>query len=181
MREAARRSCQAFLPGGGIAVEYRIAIEGVSMATVSGERRWIVAAAVLAAGVPLIAGVGLALTMVATALLGRFLPGWGFWLLWLGGCGATAVAVWFLVRRCVRIGGWRTLGLGVGTGMIIPIASYTLGAVTQAVRPGANGMAGIAWEFLAYPFGVSLLLALVMGAIAIRFGSAGDGLQEEPL
>lgn len=148
------------------------------MATVSGERRWIAAAAALAVGVPLIAGAGLALTMVATALLGRFLPVWGFWSLWAAGCVATAVAVWFLVRRCVRVGGWRTLGLGVGAGMIIPIASYALGAVTQAVRPGVNGMAGIAWEFLAYPFGLALLLALIMGAIAIRFGSVGTDLQD---
>jgi hypothetical protein len=68
----------------------------------------------------------------------------------------------------VEVGAWRTLLLGLGVASLAAIASYALGEVTQAIRPGINGMAGTAWVFLGYLLGVTCLVCLVMGAIAIR-------------
>jgi hypothetical protein len=68
----------------------------------------------------------------------------------------------------VEVGAWRTLLLGLGVASLAAIASYALGEVTQAIRPGINGMAGTAWVFLGYLLGFTCLVCLVMGAIAIR-------------
>jgi hypothetical protein len=132
------------------------------------ERKWIAAAAVLGVGAPLIACFGLVVTLCASLLVGRFLPGWAFSMLWTVGLVATCVPLWYLVRRCVRVGAWRTLLLGLGMASLVAIASYVLGAVSQAVRPGINGMAGTAWVFLGYLLGFTCLACLVMGAIALR-------------
>jgi hypothetical protein len=126
-------------------------------------------------GAPLIAGLGLVVTWEVSVLVGRFLPLWAFWMLWTSGLIGSCVLLWYLVRRCVNVGSWRTLLLGLGVASLAAIASYTLGAVTQAVRPGINGMAGIAWVFLGYLLGFTCLLCLVMGAIAIRTRHSAQG------
>jgi hypothetical protein len=66
------------------------------------------------------------------------------------------------------VGAWSTLLLGLGVASLAAIASYALGAATQAIRPGVNGMAGTAWIFLGYLLGLTCLVCLVMGAIAVR-------------
>jgi hypothetical protein len=132
------------------------------------ERRWIGAAVTLGVGAPLIAGLGLLMTLLASLLIGRFLPQWAFLALWTLGLIGTCVPLWYLVGRCVDVGAWRTLLLGIGAASLAAIASYVLGAVTQAIRPGINGMAGTAWVFLGYLLGFTCLMCLVMGAIAIK-------------
>jgi hypothetical protein len=127
----------------------------------------------LGVGAPFIAGLGLVVTLYASLLVGGFLPQWAFWMLWTGGLIGTCVPLWYLVSRCVNVGAWRTLSLGLGTASVAAIASYALGAVTQAIRPGINGMAGVAWVFLGYLLGFTCLVCLVMGAVAIRTRHSG--------
>jgi hypothetical protein len=137
------------------------------------EHRGLVAALALGAGVPFAVFVGLGLTLGASLIIGRFLPEPAFTIMWLLGSVATCVMLWFLVRAVARAGGWRSLAYGLGAAAIIAAASYALGVLTQSVRPGVNGMAGIAWILLGYVLGLSVIVALIMGVVAMRSGAKG--------
>jgi hypothetical protein len=131
-------------------------------------RRWLTAGLVMGGGSLLIAGVGPSVTLAVSLLVGRFLPERLFSLLWLSGAAVSCVLLWFLVRRCVRAGGWRSLLVGVGVMAVVGLACSGLGVLTQSVRPGVNGMAGAGWVVVGYELGLVALLVLAMGFIAMR-------------
>jgi hypothetical protein len=146
------------------------------MRSVADKNRWIVAAAALAVGVPVVTVVGAILTSITGAILGLVTfgspPAWALPTMLVAGCLETCVLLWLLVERCVRVGSWRTLVLGLGGVGVFAVASYALGALTQAFAPSPNGMAGLAWIILGYLLGILVIVGFVMGAVAIRVNTA---------
>jgi hypothetical protein len=133
----------------------------------------------LAAGVPAAVCVGAGATLTLSLLIGRYLPGWAFAALWLAGASATCLLLWLLVARCVEAERWRALLPGVGVLGAAAAASWILGALTQALRPGVNGMAGIGWIIIGYVLAAATIVELAMGAIAIRL-VAGHSASLQP-
>jgi hypothetical protein len=147
------------------------------MKVATNSRQWVVAAAALAVGVPVVTVIGAILTSITGAIVGLLTfgspPTWTLQALLVAGCLETCVLLWFLVGRCVRVGGWRTLGVGLGGVGVFAVASYALGTLSQAVAPpSTNGMAGTAWIVLGYLLGVLIVLAFIMGALVIRIDVA---------
>ena len=146
------------------------------MAVGSKRGRWLVAAAVLAVALPLLVVAGFGLTLAAclavetmrsgTVRMGTSLAPW-----WAAGFVATCVALWFLVRWCVRFGGWRALLLGLGTVMLVAAAAVGLGSLQQRLDP-THSMAGLGLDTLGVGLGVFALGALMMGAVALGIDSA---------
>jgi hypothetical protein len=134
----------------------------------------------LAAGIPAAVCVGTGVTLALSLLIGRYLPEWAFAALWLAGASATCLLLWLLVARCVAAERWRALLPGIGVAGVAAAACWTLGAVTQAIRPGVNGMSGIGWIIIGYALAAAAIVGLVMGAIAIRFGRGHPASPRRP-
>ena len=142
------------------------------MTIVPKERQWLVAAAVLAAGLPLLVAGGFALTVaVAMAIetmrsgttgMGTSHAAW-----WSAGFVGICVSHWFLVRWCVRVGGWGALILGLGGCVLVVATAFALASLQQLIRPD-DSMAGLGWGLLAYALSFFVLLAVAMGAVARR-------------
>lgn len=134
------------------------------------EGQWLVAAAVLAAGLPLLVVGGFALTVavsmaIETMRSGTMGMGTSHAAWWSAGFLGICVSHWFLVRWCVRVGGWRALFLGLGgCGLVVAIA-FAMASLEQSIRPD-DSMAGLGWGLLAFVLTFFVLLAVVMGAVA---------------
>ena len=137
-------------------------------------RPWLVGAIALAIGLPVIIVAGIVATIFSEwASEGLFLaPGatLGPWT-WAVTFVAISVAIWFLVRRCVCVGGWRTLGAGVGAVLVFAIGSAGMGEIEQRMQPN-NGMAGVGGGIMAWFLAIFAVVVLVMGAIAIALDRA---------
>jgi len=135
-------------------------------------RGWFVSALTLALGVPCSVFAGIAIALGLGMTVGRLLPERAMTFIWLCGFILSSVAVWFMVRRRARTGSWRTIALGLAGAGVIALGSYALGAVTQSVAPGDNQMGGLAWIVFGYASGIAVLVAAVLGAIAVRLEAA---------
>lgn len=141
------------------------------MTVVPKERQWLVAAAVLAVGLPLLVVGGFVLTVAAfmaiemmggTTSVGTSPGAW-----WSAGFVVICVSHWFLVRWCVRVGGWGALFLGLGGCVLVVAAAFAMAFLDESRRPNES-MAGLGWGLLAYVLSFFVLLAVAMGAVARR-------------
>jgi hypothetical protein len=148
---------------------------------VSKARRWLVAAALLAVGLPLLAGAGFGLTLAVCMMIQPMRRGASLAPCWAGGFIAICVALWFLVRWCVRAGGWRALSLGGGAVVLVAAAALAVGSLEQSMQP-SDSMAGLGMDLLAFGLGLLVLVALMMGAIVSLIGCARQAAPtgEEP-
>jgi hypothetical protein len=90
---------------------------------------------------------------------------------WAVAFALTCVPMWFLVRFCARLGGWAGLGLGLGAVAVVAAGFWVLGSVEQALQPD-NGMAGVGSGILTYILGLFDVVALLMGAVMLKWGGA---------
>lgn len=150
----------------------------VGVGFVSERWRWLLWAAALAVGVPAVVGVGLAVTVLTgigvSSAFGTPSTAVSV-LLWVAGFAATCVPLWLLVRHTVRVGRWRSLLLGLGLVLLLAAVACGLGWLEQALRP-ANPMSGVGSTILAFVLVLFAAVALLMGALAIRFDSSGGTL-----
>ena len=144
-------------------------------------RRWLVAAALLAVGLPLLAVAGFGLTSAVCMMIQPMRRGASLAPCWAGGFIAICVALWFLVRWCVRAGGWRALALGGGAVVLVAAAAWEVASLEQSMHP-SDSMAGLGMGLLAFGLGLLVLVALMMGAIVSRIDSARQAAPtgEEP-
>jgi len=144
-------------------------------------RRWLVAAALLAVGLPLLAGAGFGLTLAVCMMIQTMRRGVSLAPCWAGGFIAICVALWLLVRWCVRAGGWRALSLGGGAVVLVAAAAWEVGSLEQSMQ-SSDSMAGLAMGLLAFGLGLLVLVALMMGAIVSLIGCARQAAPtgEEP-
>lgn len=144
------------------------------MIVVPKKRQWLVAAAVLAVGLPLLVLGGFTLTAAGVMAIDAMRSGnthmgapLGAW--WLAGFAAIGVSHWFLVRWCVRVGGWRALILGLGGCVLVVIAAFAVSWLDASLQPN-DSMAGLGSGIFAFVLLFFVLLAVVMGAVAYRVG-----------
>jgi hypothetical protein len=133
------------------------------------DRPWVVAAAALAAGVPTVIVAALVLAVASMWFIQtRFMPEnapmtpW----FWAVVAGAICVAEWFLVRACTRVGGWRTLLLGVGGIAAVAVSFNVRGWAEAAMQPD-NRMAGVGAGILAAACGLFAVVGAAMGGAGI--------------
>lgn len=88
---------------------------------------------------------------------------------WSGGFLAISISHWFLVRWCVRVGGWRALSLGLGGCLLVAAAAFAMGSLQASMQPN-DSMSGLGWGLLAYALFFFVLLAGAMGAVAHYLG-----------
>lgn len=142
------------------------------MIVVPKERQWLVAAAVLAVSLPLLVLGGFTLTVAGVMAIDAMRSGTthmctslGAW--WLAGFAAICVSHWFLVRWCVRVGGWRALILGLGGCVLVVIAAFATSWLVASLQPN-DSMAGLGSGLFAFVLLFFVLLAVAMGAVAHR-------------
>jgi hypothetical protein len=134
-------------------------------------RSWLLAAIGLGMGLPVIvvavtSGAVASAWFIQTRITSSDTP-LSPWL-WVVTFAIIAVASWLLVAWCVRVGGWRTLGFGLGVAALLALCSSALGSLQARMYPG-NGMAGVGAGILAWLIGACAVVVFAMGAIVIGF------------
>lgn len=137
------------------------------MTIVQRQRQWLVAAAVLALGLPVLVVCGFAPAIAASMVIETMRMGTSTGAWWAAGFVAICISHWFLVRWCVRVGGWGALFLGLGGCVLVVAAAFAMASFQQSIQPN-DSMAGLGWGLLAYVLSSFVLLAAVMGAAARR-------------
>lgn len=119
------------------------------------KHRWMYSALALGTGLLFAVTAGFALTWFALLPSARLLPVWGVLLAWFAGAATCSALLWLLVDRCVRVGGARSLALGLAVPLLVQLAV------------GKGGLAGVGL-IAALVVDAFLVVALVMGVVAIR-------------
>jgi hypothetical protein len=86
--------------------------------------------------------------------------------LWVVTFAVMGVASLLLVRWAVRLGGWRTLGFGLGVAALFAVCFSALGSWQAWMRPD-NPMAGVGAGILAWLIGACAVVVFAMGAVVI--------------
>lgn len=134
--------------------------------------RWIVAPLALALELPVVVALGIAATL-GLGSLARLLglpapPQWATAAQWGLGFTGTCVLLWFPVRRCVRDGGWHSLIYGVSATAVLAAILWGVGIAEMKVSP--DSMIGPASSIAAYVLGLFVVVAWMLGSVAIALG-----------